>query len=263
MKSNRLLPLPKLPSFPLCSPEVVNVLDRIRFALNSDDKYDEFCYFARMYPRVYRYHLNHAQFRLKQIHKRFEQAHRYFAKKLEKVPDNRFEMSVGDQHSYEVSWDFESYLSAINSALDILARIIGTGYKEQTPPFFNKICAKSNLSGYVDILCDAKRLWVSRFKDYRDCFVHFTPVDTLTLLVCRRYSNGWEVRCKLPINPNIRDILGFRFSRRVELLKYSLTVYHHMQALDKKVAKAIKCAYAKGDYPKRINHLFFIGARQS
>ncbi len=253
--------LPELPPFPLRSPEVVRVLDRIRFELDADDTYAEFCWFAREYPRIYRYHLDHARRRLRLLHSRYVDAHRQFARQLETASGNLFETSIGDQQSYEIYWDFETYLSAINSALDVLARIIGTGYHDQTPPSFNKLCSKTHLSGYVDLLRDAKRRWVGRLKDYRDCFVHYTPVDTMTFIVCRLYPDGWHVRCKLPVNPNVRDILNFRFSRRVELLKYSLTIHRHQQALDKKVAKAISRAYADGEYPKQINHLFFVGSR--
>lgn len=254
--------LPEFPDIPLQSPEVVRVFDKIRFELDADEKYDEFCWFAREYPRIYRYHLDHAKLRLRLIHERYLSAHRYFSEQLKTASDNVFEMSISSQQSHEIYWDFEVYLSAVNIALDILARILGTAYHDQTPPSFNKLCKKSSLSGPVDLLQDAKRRWVSRMKDYRDCFIHYTPVDTMTSLVCRLYSDGWDVRCKLPVNPNVRDIGGFRFSRRVELLKYSLTIYRHMKALDRKVAKWISRAYADKMYPQQINHLFFIGSRQ-
>jgi len=256
-----LHPLPELPDFQLRSPEVVRVLDKIRFELDADEKYDEFCWFAREYPRIYRYHLEHAELRLRLIHERFISAHRYFAEKLQTSSNTVFAMSIGNQQSYEIYWDFEVYLSAVNIALDILARILGTAYHDQTPLSFNKLCGKSSLTGPVDLLRDAKRRWVSRMKDYRDCFVHYTPVDHMTSLGCRLYSDGWYVRCKIPVNPNARNILGFRFSRRVELLRYSLTIHRHMKALDKKVAKWISRAYGDKSYPQRINHLFFIGSR--
>jgi hypothetical protein len=57
--------------------------------------------------------------------------------------------------------------------------------------------------------------------------VHYTPIETLLTILVVRYSDGYELRCRLPVNPNVRDILGFRYSRRVELLKYGITVYRH------------------------------------
>ena len=98
-------------------------------------------------------------------------------------------------------------------------------------------------------------------KDYRDCFVHYTSVDTLFLFSCNLYNNGFEVRCKLPTNPNVRDILGFRFSRRVELLKYAIHVYRELQTLDKRIAKQISADYKRGEFPRRKDNLFFLGTR--
>jgi hypothetical protein len=85
----------------------------------------------------------------------------------------------------------------------------------------------------------------------------------MTFVECGLYADGWHVRCKLPVNPNVRDIERFRFSRRVELLDYCLALHRHMRALDRKVAKSISRAYAHGEYPQRINDLFFVGSRGS
>jgi len=99
-------------------------------------------------------------------------------------------------------------------------------------------------------------------KDYRDCFVHYTSVDTLFLFSCNHYNDGFEVRCKLPVNPNVRDILGFHFSRRVEVLKYAINVYRQLKALDKRIAKQISTDYKIGEFPKRKDNLFFLGSRR-
>jgi hypothetical protein len=61
-----ILPLPQLPNFSK-SPNLVKVLDSVRFALDSEE-YGEFYWFAREYPRIYRYHLDHAEYRLKTIY---------------------------------------------------------------------------------------------------------------------------------------------------------------------------------------------------
>jgi hypothetical protein len=133
----------------------VCVLDRIRSELGGDDNYGEFCWFVREYPRIYRYHLDHAKLRLRAIYSRYVAAHRYFAKQLEPASENLLGTSVGGQQSNEIYWDFETYLSALNSALDVLARIIGTAYAAQTPVSFNKLCSKAALSGLVDLLREA------------------------------------------------------------------------------------------------------------
>lgn len=237
------------------------MLDRIRFEVDDDDAYAEFAWFAREYPRVYRYHINHVEFRLTQIHEKYQKAHSRFASQITKVDENCFGMAMGNEDTLQVYWDFESFLNAVSTSLDVLARIVGTSYVEQTPPSFNKLCKKNHLTGCADILRAAQSRWVSRMKDYRDCFVHYTSVDTILVFSCNLYNNGFEIHCKLPINPNVRDILGFRFSRRVEVLKYAIHVYRQLQALDKRIAKQISNDYKTGNFPKRKDNLFFLGTR--
>jgi hypothetical protein len=74
-------------------------------------------------------------------------------------------------------------------------------------------------------------------------------------------SNGWEFRCKLPTNPNSREILRFHYSRRTELLRYALCVWRNLTQLDRRIAAEIDRAYKAGEYPARTEYLFFIGAR--
>lgn len=256
-----IIPLPNLPKFSDRSPKVVQVFDKIRFDLDKSDEYAEFCWFAREYPRCYRYHLDCAEFRLKGIYQKYQTAHGYFSQELQKRDKNFFGMAYSNQQTHEIYWDFEAFLSAINTVLDLLARIVGTAYREQIPLSFNKLCNKKNLNGPVIILKRAQKMWVSRMKDYRDCFVHYSPVDTRLYVSANRYSNGWEVRGKLPINPNVREILDFKFSRRVELLKYAISVFKHMSALDFAVSKEIYKLYKAKQFPKRISNLFFLGKR--
>lgn len=259
---NKILPLPLLPSFSQFSPLLVLVLDKIRYQRDNNEEFAEFDCFACDYPRIYRYHLEHAELRLRQIYQKYQEAHETLTIELECKNPGALGWSVSDRKSYEIYWDFETYLSAINSALDTLARIIGTAYPSPVPVSFNKLCAKSELSGVVELLRHAKSKWVSRLKDYRDCFVHFTPVDHGPYLTFWQSPKGWEIRCKLPTNPNVRDMMGFRYSRRVELLKYSIATYRNMMTLDKKVAEDIRRSYQAGNYPLRIKNLFFLGARE-
>src|SRR6201999_1932287 len=121
-------------------PEVVRVFDRIRIALQDSDEHAEFNWFAREYPRCYRYHLDHAEHRLIAIHNKYVAAHQYAKERVEKQEKNS--RLMGFSHPFdtnELYWDFEAYLSATSSALDLLARIVGTAFNEQTPLSFNKL----------------------------------------------------------------------------------------------------------------------------
>ncbi len=261
--SRTIHPVPALPSTKESSPEIVKVFDKIRFdgRISDSDEYGEFAWFAREYPRCYRHHLECAQFRLRSMHSLASILHGQLASNLNS--DDAIEgVSIGDVRVKQIYWDFESYLSAINNALDLLARISGTAYQQSMPPSFNKICKNPSDSGPIKILRRAKQKWVNRLKDYRDCFTHYTPVDTILSVGLVQYSDGFHFRAKLPTNPNVRDILGFRFSRRVELLRYACSVWRHLIALDRAVAFDIRREYQAGNYPKKISNLFFVGRRQ-
>lgn len=260
-------PVPEPPPFRAFSPEVVRVLDRIRFqlnkvdALNSSYEHAEFTWFAREYPRCHRYHLDCADFRLRTITDLYREIRAELAPMIERSQSSPW-VAVGNEKVQRVYWDFESFLSEINIALDLLARVAGTAYEEEMPANFNRFCKKRGDTGPLGVMKKAQLRWVNKLKDYRDCFVHYTPIDTLLLISLKQYADGFEIRAKLPVNPNVREILGFKFSRRIELLRYAYAVHRNMTALDKAVAKEIARAFARGEYPRRNANLFFKGRRE-
>lgn len=243
------------------SPEVVLVLDRVRRDLDDKDGFDEFCWFAREYPRCYRFHLDGADFRLRTMHKSLTSIHMHLAEQAATADSQTFEVACGNDLVNQLYWDFESYLSEVNVALDLLARVVGPAFLQESSPSFNKLCKKAEQHVILNLFRSAQQRWVQRLKHYRDCFMHYTPVDTLLRVTLQKYPSGWELRAKLPINPNVREILGFRYSRRIELMRYAISVHRHMTALDRVVAKALWKLYRKGAFPVRREHLFFVGTR--
>lgn len=240
----------------------MRVLDKIRFEIDKTDddgELFEFYWFAREYPRFYRYHLNHAEHRLIGIYKKYSIIRNEIIKSNNLHPS--LNMSLSNSTTHQIYWDFEAYLMALNAALDLMARVVGVAYSEQTPVSFNKLCSKKNLTGLVDVLRKSKVRWVDRFKDYRDCFVHYTPADNRVFADVISSNKGLTLRCKLPTNPNIRTVEGFRYSRKVEVLTYASTLYRHFSALDKAIAKEIMKLYRNANFPKKIKNLFFIGQR--
>jgi hypothetical protein len=131
------------------------------------------------------------------------------------------------------------------------------------PPSFSRFCRKE-IPGdpFSALFRAAQDRWVNRMKDYRDCFVHYTPVDTHLSIRLLRRARGYETRCKLPINPNERDITRFRFPLRIELLRYAISLRRNMRALDKAAASLVKRAYEKKSYPLRTQGLFTVGRRE-
>jgi hypothetical protein len=271
----KILPMRNLPPIRDGSPEVVQILDRIRFELDNrdskhfDEDHAEFTWFAREYPRCYRYHLDCADFRLKTIWDLYSEIHSEMCRERrwgsEPNPAENgtlVQVAVGNKKVQRVYWDFESFLSEINIALDLLARIVGTAFIDEMPVSFNRFCKKDGSQRLLAIFKEAQSRWVRQLKDYRDCFIHYTPVDTLLSLSFVLNGDAFELRGKLPINPNVREMLGFKFSKRVELLKYACTVHRHMNALDRAVAADIARAFDAGEYPKRLSNLFFVGRRE-
>ena len=253
-------PLPRMRAYE--SPDVVGVFDRLRQALSERNGYEEFCWFAREYPRCYRFHMEGADFRLKSVHGLMKDIHRELVEEASSPEkDSLFEVGTSDMRTYQLYWDFESYLSEINVALDLLARVVGPAFRQEMPSSFSKLCRKNESHIILDLFKRANRIWVQRLKDYRDCFVHYTPVDTILSVYLVKDGTGWRLRAKLPTNPNVREILGFRYSRRVELLSYAIAVHRHMSAFDKAVAGAVWQLFRKGSFPVRKDNLFFVGRR--
>ena len=173
-----ILPLPVLPEPKFQLPAVVHFFDRARSDLGSNPNVSEFCRFARQYPKCYRHHVEHADLRLRQI--------------LTQI-DTRLALGIASPDvitAKEAYWNFEAYLDALNSALDLLARCVGVAYREHVPGSFNRLCTRRDLCGPVDVLRRAQVRWIQRMKDFRDCFTHYTPAETVLLIGLVRYSSG-------------------------------------------------------------------------
>lgn len=207
----KILPIPPLPPMPRSSPELVSVLDVVRRD-SLDDASDEFefYWFAREYPRAFRHHMDHAAHRLRTIHHIYGEFHRYFLTR-------RGPGGVSNRRVAELYWEFEAFLNAVSCALDILVRIVGLAYAEPTPRSFSrflKFLTNAPSGPLPTVFKKAGARWVHRLKQYRNCFVHQTPPDTLLWFSLEQYSDGLEVRAPIPKNPQDREILAFRRGRR-------------------------------------------------
>lgn len=264
MSNEIIINIPDIPELKLESPEIVKVLDTMRYEIGRrGDEWQEFYWFAREYPRFYRYHLDNVKFRLRSISELYKFHKKDFIKSYSgKDLKDCFEISVSTMRSFQIYWEFESLLGALCSSLDLIARISGLAYEQQTPVSLNKISGKKELVGLVDIFRTAKDKWINRLKDYRDCFVHYVPVGSRVYVTLIREKNNWKMWCKIPVNPNVREVDRFEFSEDLDLLEYSFKLYKNLLSLDKKVANMIEELYNQNQFPKRISNLFYIGQRQ-
>lgn len=158
--------------------------------------------------------------------------------------------------SFQIYWEFEALLNAANTAIDMLTRIAGLASQKQVPITFSKLLKKEDPSEIINILASAKEEWIDRMKNYRDCFVHCTPVDSRVYVVIYRLSKSWKMWCKIPTNPNARDPMSYKFSKKVDLLRYAHGVYHNLISFEAKLSIKIEELYNNGEYPMRINKLF-------
>jgi len=184
-------PLPKLPEFNYRSPRMVIVLDKIRFELEKDrtNDYSEVVWFLREYPRIFRHHIECAEYRLKNIYNIYESAYKKIIKKIKESNEDIFEYMISGYEIKVLYWEFESLLSSINISLDIISRILSVAFKEEKGATFNKFCKINYDNKYINIFKEEKVKWVSKLKDYRDCFTHYTVVDTLLSIVARKYND--------------------------------------------------------------------------
>jgi hypothetical protein len=171
--------LPSLTEFDLTSPAVVLFDHKVRQDLNDAEDFAEFCWFAREYPRCYRFHFTGAEFRLKSVHDLMGGLRSDIIRQIARSKDDIFEYSVGNIRVEQVYWDFESFFSEVSIALDLLARVVGPAFSEQSLPTFNTLCKWPGSHPLLDLFRRAQKRWVQRLKDYRDCFTHYTPVDTM------------------------------------------------------------------------------------
>lgn len=256
--------LKKLPEFYKSSPKLVSAFDKMRFeleSLNSED-YLEFCWYAREFPRYFRYHIDNVEFRIKKIRSLYQLHLNDFLKEKDEIEKrNVFEKGIYNTHTYQIYWEFEALLNALSAALDLLSRVSGLEFEEQTPLSLNKLTKKKNLNGVVDILRKAKEDWINEMKNLRDCFVHYCPIDSMPTITFYKTPTSWKIWCKIPTNPNVRVVDSFEYSRNLDLLKYSYKLYSNFRDLDQEVSSYILDLYSKDEFPKRVNYLFSIGHR--
>src|SRR5438128_10544664 len=135
------------------------------------------------------------------MHQNLSTIHEELAERAANSTNRAFEVAKGNLSVDQLYWDFESYLSEINVALDLLARVVGPAFKQESPPSFNKLCKQTLEHPLLDFFRRSQCLWVRRLKDYRDCVMHYTPVDTMLTVNLRKYPSGRELLAKLPVNP--------------------------------------------------------------
>ena len=160
----------EIPLFKDSSPKIVLIYDKMRFELEEVDyeKHAEFYWFAREFPRYFRYHFDNIEYRLTKVHNLYSLHLEEFKNEYdEKRNENCHHMAISNSYTFQIYWEFEALLNAISAALDILARISGLEFIEQTPVSLNNLAKKKDLFGVVEILRNAKLDWIDEISTVR------------------------------------------------------------------------------------------------
>ena len=114
-KMSAIKPLPKLPENLGDQPTIVAALDDIRFTIEDDDR-AEFAWFAREYPRIFRYHIYHAEHRLEDDTRELSQSGFGVRVANYRKREPVFGVKrVGSRGRY--TGDFEAFLNAVDRHL--------------------------------------------------------------------------------------------------------------------------------------------------
>src|SRR5678815_1879631 len=81
-----------------------------------------------------RFHMDAAEFRLKSVHSLLAALKSDLCERQEAAHPDTYSLAVSNLKMQEVYWDFESFLSEVSIALDLLARVIGPAFTQESPP---------------------------------------------------------------------------------------------------------------------------------
>lgn len=254
-------------------PKIDTILNPIRFALEKDENYYEVSWFLREYPRIFRHHFMHFEYRLQRIILLYKQIANELLEEIneksnESIPisninlSNIIDISISNEKTNILYWEFESLLSSANISIDVMTRIISPSIKNQLPPTFNKACKFNRENNEIlEYFKTIKNEWVDTLKSYRDCFTHYAIPDTLLSVTAINKDSKFFIYAKIPTNPDVRDITCFKFDDEIDVLSYSLQLHQKLISFDKTVSELIQNLYQQNKFIIRTSNLFSVGKK--
>ena len=247
----KIIQIPDLPEYPEMS-AITTMLHKTYGNKKIVGK-REFCDFILYYEGYMDHYYNHSKYRLEMMHKNYKWFRENISEDANLGPTL---FGYGGKDVDWIHWEFESFLMAVNSTLDVIARICGPYY----PPMsftFNKLCKVTDTIGPHITLRKAKDEWAQRMKDYRDCFVHYIPIMPMCMAGLNELSSdSLEVSINIPDNPESRSITKFVFNDKLDMLKYSVQTFNNLCILDNSIANELTSLFLRDEYPKRYERLF-------
>ena len=73
-----------------------------------------------------------------------------------------------------------------------------------------------------DILEESWQVYGERLTDYRDCIIHYTPIDFgMSTANMHKLDDGiWSVMMRIPDNPETKSKSAFTFAKGLDALTY-------------------------------------------
>jgi hypothetical protein len=137
----------------------------------------------------------------------------------------------GNVHRTPIYYEVDAFLTAGRGWYETLRRLVWKHYgKSDRPQSFSKMlnCAGVLPPDYLTTLRDSWTQHGSRLTEYRDCLMHYDPLDdggkTAWL---NRWNGNWGVTVTLPSNAASRSRRDFGFATGPDVLSYAHTLLCH------------------------------------
>jgi len=180
---------------------------------------------------TYFFHSEHAEFRLKGIYNKYQLAHACYSDVVDDLDEREFASEELKGLGEAILWDFQAFLSSLTTAVDLLHELTESLNSNRHVRALR--AEVENLDhNPMQIFSKADKRWIRKLKKYCLSAQRYPLFDQDEKIGVARHSDGWELRIKLPTNPESAGSGDLRFSRRNEVLRFALNMFKCWRALD-------------------------------
>lgn len=248
-----ILPIPELPKFSSGpTPIFLKVFIECGFR---DDRNIQFRDFTETMSFYYDHYYEHAKQRLISIHGNYCLIAEDFSDSLKKYPNTR---NISGLMAEQVYWDFEDYLAAMRSLLDIYIMLCraASSAPGSFPSSFsvlkerdsNKVRELVKLTTLYPILKDAYNSWAKEMIDYRNFYMHYAPFEEVHSTRVIVSESMLKINHRLPDSLKVKN-LKFEYYKNKDVFEYSIEIFRKNDELQSALANEICSLNLLGNYP--------------
>lgn len=241
--------IPGLPKFGLGpTPLFLGLYMECGFRDDNNLKFRDFTESMMFYHDHY---YEHAQHRLEDMYNNYHAIGKDVSDSIKKGQKPR---NIGSLLATQVYWNFEDYLSSMRSLLDIYMVICrGASAAPGSLPWSFSVLNKANaelvkLDRLYIILYEAYCNWAYDMIQYRDFYIHYGPFEDVHASRITLSQDGFKICHRLPDNPKLPRH-QFKYTKNVDALEYSITVYNKLTELQSALVSEICSLNKIGKYP--------------